>query len=308
MKIAIIGAGMAGLSCARALEDAGLAPVIFDKGRGVGGRLATRRATGGLQFDHGAQYITARDPGFRALIARAEAAGAVGRWALERDDPAFVGLPGMSGLAKFLARDLDIRQGIEVTGILPAMEGWRVAWAGGTETFDRVVSTAPAAQSRALIGETVQDAGALRDVVMAPCVTLMLALDPGVTAPRDNFRDPGSDISWIAFDSGKPGRPDVPCYVAQAGPAWSRAHLELDREAIAEAMRPRVCEMLGVSEASVIHQTAHRWRYALASSPLGAPFWSDPSGTLFAGGDWCIAPRVEAAWESGTAIAGAITG
>jgi len=79
IPIAIIGAGMAGLACARHLAQAGHAPIIFDKGRGIGGRLATRRAEG-LQFDHGAQYVNAHTPGFAALLAELAAAGAAAPW------------------------------------------------------------------------------------------------------------------------------------------------------------------------------------------------------------------------------------
>ncbi|WP_296703062.1 NAD(P)-binding protein [Thiocapsa sp. UBA6158] len=80
-RIAVIGSGMAGLACARRLTEAGHAPVVFDKGRGIGGRLATRRTPEGWQFDHGAQYITTSSPGFQALLEQAERAGAAARWA-----------------------------------------------------------------------------------------------------------------------------------------------------------------------------------------------------------------------------------
>ena len=67
-KIIIIGAGMAGLTCARRLTYAGMDVRILDKGRGIGGRLATRRTDTGLTFDHGAQYVTARGPGFQRTV------------------------------------------------------------------------------------------------------------------------------------------------------------------------------------------------------------------------------------------------
>jgi renalase len=66
--IVIIGGGMAGLSAATALAKTGASVTVLDKGRGPGGRMAARRVEiGGEQvsFDHGAQYLTARDPAFR---------------------------------------------------------------------------------------------------------------------------------------------------------------------------------------------------------------------------------------------------
>ncbi|MEM6905266.1 MAG: FAD-dependent oxidoreductase, partial [Pseudomonadota bacterium] len=92
----IIGAGMAGLACARALTDAGHRVTVLDKGRGVGGRLATRRTEDGWQFDHGAQYIAASGTPFREAMAGMAEAGSLAPW----DQPDhLVGVPGMSAVA-----------------------------------------------------------------------------------------------------------------------------------------------------------------------------------------------------------------
>jgi predicted NAD/FAD-dependent oxidoreductase len=82
-RIGIVGAGMAGLSCATLLAAAGHRVVLFDKGRGPGGRMATRRVAtdlGEVVFDHGAQYLTARDPDFVTQVERWRDAGHVARW------------------------------------------------------------------------------------------------------------------------------------------------------------------------------------------------------------------------------------
>jgi renalase len=91
--------------------------------------------------------------------------------------------------------------------------------------------------------------------------------------------------------------------VAQASEAFSQAHLEDTPAAIAARMLPLLCDRLGVASSKVTHATAHRWRYARVTQALGLPFLSSPDATLYLGGDWCIGPRVEAAWTSGTAIA-----
>ena len=101
-RIAIIGAGIAGLTCARELVRHGIDPVLFDKGRGLGGRLSTRRGEGGYQFDHGARYLTAKSGGFESFLQDAEAAGAIATWSPNPGMRAFVGTPGMTGLPKHL--------------------------------------------------------------------------------------------------------------------------------------------------------------------------------------------------------------
>lgn len=300
--VAIIGAGMAGIACARALADAGITPVVFDKGRGIGGRMATRRAGDGLQFDHGAQYVTARDARFATVLAGLEATGGAARWGR---DGRHVGLPGMSGLVRALATGLDIRQAVQVAAVEPERGGWRLHWPGGAGRFDRVVIAVPAPQAAALLPEGHDMAAAIATARYDPCLTLMAAFPEGSAAPFEAATDDGSALSWIAQDSSKPGRGGAGhvAWVAQAGPAWSRANLELSPEAAALRMLPLLAARIGADMAQSVHVSAHRWRYARVARALEVPFLRDTGGRLHAGGDWCLGARVEAAWISGTEIA-----
>ena len=124
---------------ARVLARAGHIPVILDKGRGIGGRLATRRASDGLRFDHGAQYLTARSDGFRALIAETCKAGATDLWDDGSGRDHFVGAPGMSALAKQLAEGLDVRLKTEVTGVSAGKDGWSLHVGPKTLLFRHLV-------------------------------------------------------------------------------------------------------------------------------------------------------------------------
>jgi len=302
-SVAIIGAGMAGLSCARVLADAGLRPVIFDKGRGVGGRLATRRTSDGLRFDHGAQYLTAKSAAFAEVLSAMRSAGAVAPWQDGSQREHLVGVPGMSGVAKYLAQGLDIRQGTELLGISRVDGRWWLQIAKTPQPFDAVVLTVPAPQVLRLLGPDHAFAPALSAVHMAPCLTLMAAFGPTAPAPFLTCRPADGPLSWIASDSSKPGREGQGTWVAQAGPDWSNQNLERDMPDIAHLMLPLLCSAVGVDIDQTQHSTAHRWRYARVITPLGAPFLQDSSKTLFAGGDWCIGARAEAAWTSGKAIA-----
>ncbi len=305
-SIAIIGAGMAGLACARRLSDAGVSPVVLDKGRGIGGRIATRRGDGGYQFDHGAQFVTARSDGFAAVLAAAQEAGSISEWDLGTGKPVYVGTPGMTSLAKHLGRGLEIRQNTEVTQLREIANGWSVITDGGALDVEKLVVTAPAPQTAALLGPSNALGDELASVGFDPCLTLMAAFAPSEPWPYAHRIDPDDPLAWIALDSSKPGRPPTDCWVAQASPEWSRENLERDRAEIAKLMLPMLCERLEADPANVLHAAAHRWRYARVSRPLGTQFLCNEPGTLFAGGDWCLDARVEAAWLSGHAIAGAI--
>lgn len=292
---------MAGLSCARTLSRAGLAPVLFDKGRGIGGRMATKRIDQ-LRFDHGAQYVTAQDARFVAVLADLQAEGVAARWDDGSDRSRIVGVLGMSGLPRALAAGLDVRQLAHVNAVRPKAEGWTVQVDGDVHHFDKVIITVPAPQLGGMLGEDHPFVAQTTDVCFAPCLTLMAAIEaPAKFASR---RDDVGPLAWIAHDGSKRGRPQglATAWVAQACPAFSAQYLEDDAAAIAARMLPLLCDQLKVTTDVVTYASAHRWRYARVTTPLGQPFLHHAQ-TLYAGGDWCIGPRVEAAWMSGSAIA-----
>ena len=227
-RVGIIGAGVAGLACARQLADAGWSPVLFDKGRGVGGRMATRRAESNAQFDHGAQYFTARTRAFRGAIHGMTEAGAIARWDNGDSNPRFVGTPGMSAFAKHLAKGLDVRQGIKVTELQRLNNKWVVITDSVSHLFDRIVVTVPVPQAVALLGAYESLVSEIEDVRFEPCLTLMARFGTDVPQQFTCRSDPDDALAWVAHDSTKPGRPGENCWVAQASPTWSAEHLELD--------------------------------------------------------------------------------
>lgn len=302
IEVAIIGSGIAGLACARRLVRAGRSPVIFDKGRGIGGRVATRRAAG-FQFDHGTQYVTARGAEFAAVLDGLATTGAVAPWQHGSEGRSLVGCPGMTALAKALAEGLDVRQEAEVTSLRLEDGCWHIRIGETEHTAVHVVVTVPAPQVSQLLGPDHPVVARLAPVRFEPCLTLMAAV--AAPAPFVTRRVRANPLAWIAQDSSKPGRPAdaAVAWVAQAGPEFSREHLEEDPSAIVAAMLPLLCDRLGVTTDNVVHAAAHRWRFAHVAEPLGQPFVTAPCGTLHLAGDWCLGPRVEAAWTSGTAAA-----
>ncbi len=297
----IIGSGMAGLACARRLADAGQAPIVLDKGRGIGGRVATRRE-GAMQFDHGAQFVNAHSAEFAAALANLS----VSDWQDGTGRTHSVGVAGMSAIPKALGAGLDIRQKSPVTRLHQDGDGWVLELENGSLRASRVVVTVPAPQVAGLLGADHPLVAQLASVRLAPCLTLMAAV--AAPPPFVTLKNPDDPLSWIALDSSKPDRPrgSGALWVAQANEAFSVAHLEKTPEDIAALMLPLLCERLGVTPDRVAHAAAHRWRYARVTQALGQPFVRSADGTLYLGGDWCIGPRVEAAWTSGTAIADAL--
>ena len=300
----VIGAGTTGLACARRLAEAGHTVLILDKGRGIGGRMATRRVIldgGTAQFDHGAQYVTVKSPDFAALLR--DMSGAAAIWADGSAQPHYVGLPGMSGLPRAMAGGLDVRQGIAVTALAPYSGGWRVTAGAETMNVPRVVLTIPAPQIPQLLG-THPLGDALSRVEMAPCLTLMAAFPPKAPRPFVSRACDTHPLAWIAQDSSKPARAGpATTWVAQASPEWSLQHLQDAPETTVAPMLSLLCDVLGTAPSEAIYATVHRWRYARVTAPLGRAFLRSEDASLYLGGDWCLGARVEAAWQSGTAMA-----
>ncbi|MFH6785085.1 NAD(P)/FAD-dependent oxidoreductase [Methylobacterium sp. MA0201] len=303
--IAIIGAGIAGAAASRRLSEAGRSVVVLDKGRGPGGRMATRRGPGSLRFDHGAQYVTARDPRFVALVEAWTARGVAAPWGgAER----FVGTPGMTAPVRDLLNGVDLRCGRAVGRLVREGRHWRLAEADGTAladgmTFSSVLLTCPSPQSLALLASAGESLPGVADVRYAPCWTLMLAHDgpPLPGAPVREDRDPDATIAWVAENGSKPGREAGGTIVAHASPSWSRANLECAADDVAERLVTALRDRVPLGE--IRYRAAHRWRYAAVEQAVGEPCLFAPAAGLGFAGDGCLGPRVEFAYLSGLALA-----
>ena len=248
----------------------------------------------------------------------AQDVGGAARWTPECADSSgpstnnwFVGTPGMNALVKPLAEGAVVRLSTEVGAIRREGDAWQVVGTTGDpgEGFDVVVCTAPAPQARRLLASEPKVAAALAEVSMAPCWALMLRFAEVVEPGFDIRRSESGDLVWIARNGSKPGRnPAADCWVVHAGPDWSRRHLELDRDRAAALLVEMLPRAFGTPLPRIEEAVAHRWRYARTIAPLGAPFLGFAEDRLFLGGDWCLGARVECAFESGFAIAQALTG
>ena len=121
IDVLIVGAGVSGLVAARELQNAGRSVLLLDKGRGLGGRLASRRM-GEATFDHGAQFVTTRDTRFGAILQNASEAGVLTQWCQGFTPDAgghtrWRGAPAMTGFAKYLARGLETRMEMQVLAV-----------------------------------------------------------------------------------------------------------------------------------------------------------------------------------------------
>lgn len=314
VRVGVIGTGAAGAILAETLCRQGHVVEVFDKARGPGGRMATRRHAP-WAFDHGAQYFTLRAS---RLVDRARAwtaAGVVAPWGVHgrEEETRWVGVPGMNALARHLLEGVPVRWQTEITAIRRVADTWRLDASSGpvAEGFDRLVLALPAPQARALLGGLGGWDRRLGEVSMAPCWAVMLA-DLATTPappPAGGQRLDDPLLAWVAHDAGKPGRgmPDQ-TWVLHATEAFSRAALEHPAGQVAERLWARFATLKDLPEHPPGHLVAHRWRHARVTVPLGEPCLWDPALGLGVCGDWCLGARVEAALLSGLALADQLLG
>jgi renalase len=300
-QTAVIGAGLAGLTCARALADAGHSVVVFDKGRGLGGRMASRRKEG-WRFDHGAVALRPESDSFTAYLASAQA-----EWWEAANG--FTGVPGISSLVKSLVQGLEIVGSQRVTGLEKTQAGWVLHGpedAAG-RVFDRVILAIPQPQAEALLSPWPALSAQIAGAKMHPCWTLMAGFDtdlPTDIAYSDTCTGP---ISVIARETAKPGR-DLPGdgWVIQANAEWTSAHLEDEPSQIEALLLAAFFKAIACEPVPPAISMAHRWLYALTATPLGRSHVLDAELGLALCGDWCLGNTAQAAFDSGRALAAAI--
>jgi renalase len=323
VRVVVVGAGLAGLTAARALSAGGHAVLVLDKGRSPGGRMATRRI-GGATIDHGAQFFTVRGDAFAAQVATWEADGVARVWchgfAPDGDGfPRYVGTRGMNAITKHMAVGLDVRCGVMVFAIRHAdagRRGWEVVVDDGTvHQADAVVSTCPLPQTFSLLFEAGVDLPrALVTDEYDRTLALLAVLDrPSAVPAPGGVPQPEGIFSFVGDNAAK-GISAVPAVTFHAGPAWSEQHWDHDRAAVHDALAAAARPWLGA--ARLVDSQVKRWRFATPRSPSPELCWIAPDGTLVIAGDAFAGPKIagpsiarpkiEGAYTSGLAAAAAL--
>jgi len=314
-RVGIVGAGIAGLAAARVLTEAGLKVTVLDKGRSVGGRLATRRLDDvGAVADHGAQFFTVRSPEMADLRDQLDRDGLLFEWNRGFGDvpdghPRYAIAGGMNRLAKWLAEPLtDIRCGWTATSVSETPDG-AVHLASDDESFDvdAVVITSPLPQTLALLGAestaTADQRAHLESVEYDPTLALLAAcsvpVDLGIAGARRYEAGPLS----IIVDNSTKHVGSSPSITAHAAADWSRSHWDDSDEDVVALLAALVHAELGTAQL-LIHPQLKRWRYATPVTTLTDRFMtvhSPGSGRIVLAGDAFGGPKVEGAYLSGLA-------
>ncbi|MBS3803231.1 MAG: FAD-dependent oxidoreductase [Oleiphilaceae bacterium] len=320
-RVAIIGSGLSGLTAGHRLRAAGAATRIFEKSRGPGGRLASKRVAGG-SADIGAQYFTIRNPDFGTFLDHYAGPETYQRWHGDlryqrkdggwegfRPEQRYVGVPRMTAIARQLARHLEIVTEVRIEHLARQDDGsWELfdSQGGSRGHFDAVIITTPPAQAKMILQNSGLDhlsENFSSDVKqMHACWTLAARFEPGLALGYDGLQAQSEILQWAGNNSSKPGRQGAgEWWVLHARPNWSDEHQDADPETVKATLLEAFFQATGVARepADVL---IHRWLYARSQAPDGpGHLWFDDQ-RLGIIGDWLSGGRVEGAFNSAESL------
>jgi len=314
IKIAIIGAGLSGLSFAHLLKD--YAEItLFEKARGVSGRMSTRSAEPYF-FDHGAQYFTARTKPFQNFIQPLLDQGIIERWNARYvkfksnhiieskkwidDEPRYVGVPGMNQVGKFLSKGLNIYINTKIVS-LKYQDKWELTDDTDQQysDFDWIICTTPSPQVVELLPESFAYYGDIKATQMRACFSLMLGFEKSLPLEFEATHVTDSDLSWIAVNSNKPKRSGNFSLIIHSSEKYAEVHIDDDREKVMQYLMDETSHIIGHDVSTANYKNIHRWRYANnADKKQKNPIFLDHHHKIAVCGDWCVGGRVEGAFIS----------
>ncbi len=306
---------MAGLTAALELQKNGWGVTVLDKGRGMGGRLATRRIDNG-RADHGAQYFSAKTPDFQQFVANLQTKGILSEWHLGGifQNPRFIGTDGMNAIAKYMAKDLTVKTNEKVVMLSGDKHSCEVVTEFGTHyKADRLIITAPVPQVQTLFEDsqidiTEAEKATFESVIYAPCIAVMLSLSRPSKMPLSGYlKFEAGPVAWVADNFQKGISPLKYTVTIHASAEFSQAQFEADQNQTGQTMIDCLKEWIELDSIETV--SVHRWRYSLAEKRRIEPFviCGQSSFPVLIGGDGFGMGNVEGAFVSGLKMAQHLT-
>jgi renalase len=317
-SVAVIGAGISGITCAAALTLHVDRVTVYEKHPYAGGRMASRRIRE-YDFDIGAQYFTVQEETFRSYVYSWEQDDLIKPWQgwfvdLEHgnmisrgeDSERFVAVPNMAALVRHLARLCDVQYNCAIQKLERTPSGWYLLDIRGAKhgPYEFVLSSMPAPETRLLFGD---HCGLLykkmQAVQMSCCWGLALGFQEALPVPFDAGFVNDQQLSLVARVNSKPGRTDKETWIVQASPEWSDTHFDSNDQVIVPFLETAFADAIGVKVPPAVVRSSFLWPYSTSITPLGKSCLYDSHSRLGACGDWCMNPRVEGAFLSGLSLA-----
>lgn len=320
MKIAIIGAGLSAISAALNLKK-NVNITIFEKSNNVGGRMAVRRSNP-YEFDHGAQFFTAKNNDFRNFIAPLIKENIIQRWDARfaefnnntilrqnswgAEYPHFVGVPDMNKIIQYLSKNLNVKLNKKINKITKNSKNQWILFDDNFNdlgSFDWVISSAPAEQSAIILPQEYKHQKQLLQKKMVGCFSLMLGFKDPLSLSWDAALIGNADISWISVNSSKPGRSKSFSLLVHSTNAWAEKNINKNDQKIISYMCRETSRIISHDISIADHIGLHKWKYANIEKQDESNLLIDYDNKLASCGDWIIHGRIESAFKSGYLLA-----
>lgn len=318
-SVAVIGAGLAGLTAAKMLQP--VADVtVYEKSRGVSGRMSTRRASP-FSFDHGAQSFTVQTDAFRAFIEPMLAKGIIKPWdarfvEIKNNEivtnelwsekrPHYVGVPGMNAINKHLCQDIAVCLETKITKLQSQQNQWLLFDSDNqcVGEYDWVISAVPAPQAAIFLPASLSLYASIQQDILEPCYSLMLGFENAIELDFDVALVHDIAVGWISVNSTKPERDAAFSLVIQSNNQWANECIDSDLESVRDTLIERASKILQYDLGGAVHTALHKWRYANVAMQNGAGYLIDLEQRIGVCGDWLIHGKIEAAFTSGRLLA-----
>lgn len=317
-KVAVIGAGISGLTCAAALK--GLVDVtVFEKSVFVGGRIS-RYSFGEHQFNYGEQYFTVSNPLFLSIVKSWQTAGIIRPWEgwiveldqgriIHQTDAAqrFMGYPSMQAITDNLAQNLNLKLTTDIGEIEFNDHGeWRLfdERGGYLGMYDRLILAVSAHQVSNIPGVPESISEIADSIDMTVCWSAMFEFPHSLNLPFDAAFVMNSPVSWLSrFRRPNHSEDGQECWVIHASPEWSAKYVASFRGRVMHALLDAFFEACGINKINPVFSNVHCWKHATPINTLDQDCLYDDQLHIGACGDWCTSPRVEGAVLSGFSMA-----
>ncbi len=318
-KIAVVGAGIAGLTIAKKLTNRGFSVDIFDKGRAVGGRMSSRRTQWGY-LDHGTQYFTVKNPVFQDFLAQNKKfvkvwTGKFACWrdgeltTIEPENSRYVPTLAMNNLCKNMAIGLNVKL---QTRIIRLEKGQKWILIDENQQkysdYDYVMITAPPIQTIDLLANHTTITESISKLKMFPCYSLMLVPENKLDLAFDAIEFQHPILRWIAANDSKPSRGEKGSIIIQSNLTWTEINLEKSKDSVGKILKNTAADILNIQFNHSLYESVHLWRYAISKQPNDQGYYLDKSNNIGVCGDWCLNGKVESAFLSGHFLAEEIRG
>ena len=313
-KLAIIGAGLSGISLACLIKKK-INVEIFEKSRGVGGRMSTRKASPFI-FDHGAQYFKINSKDFMHFISDLLDKNIIKPWSFRQaffngnsleklkivsnKDKYFVGVPNMDSIVKYLSRNLNINLNTKINKIIKKDDNWFLYDENNKAygEYNWVILTLPAEQSNAFISNKISFHNSINNIKMKGCFSLMVGMKKPLNLGFEAAYIKNNDISWIALNNSKPFRNSDCSLIINSSFKYAETNVETSKMDILNHMLNLTEKITENNLSKPILTTLHQWKYVEAENNPQQDYFIDPNQKIAVCGDWFINSRVEDAFTS----------